>query len=75
MRNIRNITAAVKCSNGRLDVWRNNFCDYFEQDAGRLFSNRECWYCRHGDFGIDTELPTITGKCKYTENSEDKKEI
>ena len=58
-------TAEVKAASGKLEVWLNNFCDYFEQDAGRLFSNRECWYCRYGDFGIFTEQPTQSGVCTY----------
>ncbi|WRS28005.1 hypothetical protein U6B65_02455 [Oscillospiraceae bacterium MB08-C2-2] len=52
---------------GRLEIERGDFCDAFEQDESRLFSSRECWYCKHGDFGILTECPTKTGVCSYTE--------
>lgn len=62
----RDRTAEVKAA-CKLEVWPIDFCDCFEQDTIRLFSNRECWYCKHGDFGINTEHPKINGKCKYKE--------
>ncbi|BAL00209.1 hypothetical protein OBV_30100 [Oscillibacter valericigenes Sjm18-20] len=52
-------------ADGRLEIARNDFCDAFEQDADRLFSARECWYCKYGDFGIFTEHPTQNGVCRY----------
>jgi len=67
MKEPRDRTAEVKAATGKLEVWPNDFCDYFEQDTTRLFSNRECWYCKHGDFGINTEHPTKNGKCNYKE--------
>ena len=50
---------------GRFEIARNDFCDAFEQDPDRLFSNRECWYCKYADFGIFTEHPTRNGVCRY----------
>jgi hypothetical protein len=58
-------SAEVKAAAGKLEVKLNDICDYFEQDTGRLFSARECWYCKHADFGINTEHPKKTGKCNY----------
>lgn len=49
----------------KLEIERGDFCDAFEQDEGRLFSNRECWHCKYGDFGILTEHPTQSGVCRY----------
>lgn len=46
-------------------IGRSDFCEAFEQDADRLFSARECWYCKYGDFGILTEHPTQEGVCRY----------
>ena len=65
MKKPRDRTAEVKAIAGKLEVWLNDFCDYFEQDTTRLFSARECWYCKCGDFGIHTEQPTKTGVCNY----------
>ncbi len=48
-----------------LEIARGDFCDAFEQDADRLFSAQECWYCKYGDFGIFTEHPTQKGVCRY----------
>jgi hypothetical protein len=61
----RDRTAEVKAASGRLEIARDDVCDAFEQDADRLFSNYECWYCKYGDFGIFTEHPLITGVCNY----------
>lgn len=58
-------TAEVKAAAGNVEIARNDFCDAFEQDEGRLFSARECWYCKYGDFGIFTEHPTQNGVCRY----------
>lgn len=44
-------TEEVKAAAGNVEIARNDFCDAFEQDPDRLFSNRECWYCKYGDFG------------------------
>lgn len=60
----RDRTGAVKTT-GKLEIARGNCCDAFEQDESRLFSSRECWYCKYGDFGILTEHPTETGVCKH----------
>ncbi len=63
-------TAELNTANGKLEIARSDFCDAFEQDTDRLFSNWECWYCKYGDFGIFTEHPTQNGVCKYkTTNS------
>ena len=63
-------TAEVKLTSGKLEIARGDFCDAFEQDTDRLFSNRECWYCKYGDFGIYTDHPTQNGVCTYkTTNS------
>lgn len=60
-------TAEVKAAVGKLEILQSDFCDAFEQDEGRLFSSRECWYCKYGDFGIDTEHPTENSVCRYEE--------
>ena len=58
-------TTEVNMASGKLEIARGDFCDAFEQDTDRLFSNRECWYCKYGDFGIYTEHPTKNGVCSY----------
>jgi len=58
-------TAELKTANGKIEIARGDFCDAFEQDADRLFTNQECWYCKYGDFGIFTEHPTQKGLCRY----------
>lgn len=58
-------SAERKTTLGKLEIARGDFCDAFEQDADRLFSNRECWYCKYGDFGILSEHPTQTGVCRH----------
>ena len=58
-------TAELKTANGKLEIARCDFCEAFEQDTDRLFSARECWYCKYGDFGILTEHPTKNGVCTY----------
>ena len=67
MREPRDRAAELKTADGRLEIGRSDFCDAFEQDPDRLFSSRECWYCKYGDFGILTEHPTEIGVCKYEE--------
>lgn len=57
--------AEAKAAAGRLEIGRGDLCDAFEQDADRLFSARECWYCKYGDFGILTEHPTQKGVCRH----------
>lgn len=52
-------------ADGRPEIGRSDCCDAFEQDANRLFSARQCWYCKHGDFGILTEHPTQKGVCRH----------
>lgn len=61
-------------ASGRLEVARNDSCDAFEQDTERLFSSRECWYCKYGEFGIFTEHPTKTGECRYKPTKQEEKE-
>lgn len=61
----------VKAAGGNLNIRQNDFCDAFKQDADRLFSSRECWYCKYGDFGIFTEHPTETGVCRYKEGKKE----
>lgn len=63
-------TAEVNKAVDKLEIARGDVCDAFEQDTDRLFSNRECWYCKYGDFGIFTEYPAQKGVCTYkTANS------
>lgn len=63
-------TAEVKPADNKLEIARGDVCEAFEQDTDRLFSNQECWYCKHGDFGIFTAHPTQNGVCRYmTTNS------
>lgn len=64
MRESSDRTAQVKAGAGKLEIWQNDFCDAFEQDVGRLFLCRECWYCKYGNFGINTEHPTEKGVCR-----------
>lgn len=56
---------AERRATGKLEIARGDCCDAFEQDESRLFSARECWYCKYGDFGILTEHPTEKGVCGY----------
>ena len=65
MREFGSRTTGLTLASDRLKIARGDFCDAFEQDADRLFSARECWYCKYGDFGIFTESPTKTGVCSY----------
>ena len=65
MREPRVRTDEGKIAVGRLVIARGDFCDAFEQDPDRLFSARECWYCKYGDFGNFTEHPTQNGLCRY----------
>ncbi|WP_369284152.1 hypothetical protein [Oscillibacter sp. GMB15532] len=58
-------SAEQRASLRKLEIEQGDFCDWFEQGEGRLFSNRECWYCRYGDFGILTEHPTQKGVCGF----------
>lgn len=58
-------------ANGKIEIARGDVCDAFEQDKERLFSNRECWYCKHGDFGIFTEHPTQNGICSLSKIKEE----
>ncbi len=68
----RDRTAERKTATERLEIARGDLCDAFEQDPDRLFSARECWYCKHGDFGILTEHPTQTGVCGLGKMKEEK---
>ncbi len=67
----RDRTGEVKTT-GRLEIGRGDCCDAFEQDESRLFSSRECWYCRYGDFSILTEHPTQKGVCRLKINVSEK---
>jgi hypothetical protein len=73
MREPRDRTAEGKTADDRLEIERSDFCDAFEQDPDRLFSARECWYCKYGDFGILTEHPTQKGVCRRKKQEEEKK--
>ena len=64
MREPHDRTAERETADGRLEIGRSDFCDAFEQDPDRLFSARGCWYCKYGNFGIDTEQPTQKGVCR-----------
>ncbi len=74
MRKPRDRTAEVKAAANKVEIARSDFCDAFEQDADRLFSSHECWYCKYGEFGILTEHPKRTGVCRYrtTKQEEEK---
>lgn len=65
-------TVEVKAGIDKLEIARGDVCDAFEQDTDRLFSNRECWYCKYGDFGILTEHPTQNGICSLSKIKEEK---
>lgn len=67
-------TAEMRTAAGRFGIARGDFCDAFEQDADRLFTSRECWYCKYGDFGILTEHPLITGVCRLESSASGKLE-
>lgn len=56
-------------ADGRPGIGRSDCCDAFEQDESRLFSARECWYCKYGDFGILTEHPTQKGVCRHPQKN------
>ncbi len=64
MRESGDRTGELTLASGRLEIARGDCCDAFEQDIDRLFSSRECWYCKYADFGIFTEHPTQTGVCR-----------
>ena len=72
MREPRDRTTEVNSAAGKVEIARNDFCDAFEQDDGRLFSVRECWYCKYGDFGIFTEHPTENGVCRLESSANGK---
>lgn len=74
MREPRDRTDEVKTADGRLEIGRSDFCDAFEQDPDRLFSSRECWYCKYGDFDIFTEHPLLNGVCGLTVQASEKQE-
>ena len=74
MREPRDKTEEVTAASGKLDVWLYNYCDFFEQDTDRLFANRECWYCKYGDFGIFTEHPMQNGVCSYKASKKQEEE-
>jgi len=57
-------TAELNAKANEFKIWCNDFCDFFEQDESRLFTFRECWYCKYGDFGIYNEHSTKNGVCK-----------
>ena len=65
-------TTEVKTAAGMFEIARGDVCDAFEQDTDRLFSSRECWYCKYGEFGIFTEHPTKTGVCRLDRQSSGK---
>lgn len=71
MREPSDRTAEGKTVNDWLEIGRSDFCDAFEQDADRLFSAVECWYCKYGDFGILTEHPKKKGICRRTKKQEE----
>ncbi|NLO39018.1 MAG: hypothetical protein GX115_06055 [Ruminiclostridium sp.] len=64
-------TVELTLASGKLEITRGDFCDAFKQDTDRLFSARECWYCKYGEFGIFTEHPTQKGVCRYKTTTRD----
>jgi len=52
------------------EIGCSDFCEAFEQEPDRLFSNRECWYCKYGNFDIFTEHPTQKGVCRKNQEEE-----
>ena len=72
MREPRDRTAELSLASDSLEIARGDFCDAFEQDPDRLFSARECWYCKYGNFGILTENPTQKGVCRKKQEEETK---
>lgn len=65
-------TVELKTATGKLEIARGDVCDAFEQDESRLFSARECWYCKYADFGIFSEHPTQNGVCSLSKIKEEK---
>ncbi len=40
-------------------------CEFFERRSDTIFNGNDCWHCKYGEFGIDTDTPTEEGYCKY----------
>ncbi len=47
-------------------------CEHFELRLNTLFNGHDCWHCKYGEFGINSDTPTEEGLCKYKERSEEK---
>jgi hypothetical protein len=48
-----------------LPVASTDQCSFFEQRRNTIFNGHDCWHCKYGEFGIDTDTPTEEGYCKY----------
>lgn len=44
-------------------VYPRGFCEHYSPDSDRLFSTHECWFCKYGDFALDTNSPLEEGLC------------
>ena len=58
-------TAEISSRRLPLPVASTDHCGFFEQRRNTIFKGHDCWYCKYGEFGIDTDTPTEEGYCKY----------
>jgi len=52
-----------------LAVASTDYCICFELKSNTIFKGHDCWHCKYGEFGIDTESPTEEGYCEYKKDS------
>lgn len=50
-----------------LPVASTDCCRYFERRTNTIFNGHDCWHCKYGEFGIDTDAPSEQGICTYQE--------
>lgn len=58
-------TAEVESSFKELPVKSTDYCIYFEKHPYTFLQRKECWNCKHSDFGVESGNPTFTGICGY----------
>lgn len=52
-----------------LTVASTDYCRFFDRRNDTIFKGYDCWHCKYGYFGIDTETPTEQGYCKYQKDN------
>lgn len=58
-------TAEVDQGFQKLRVCPTDRCSYYKKHPYTELWKEECWTCKFGDFGIDSNNPTNTGTCGY----------